>query len=115
LRDPPVIEEKRIASCSISIIDEFFLKHGNIIKETPPSLFYGADETMLEELSRGKVKVSEDSQEALTRGDHDFPYISSTMCHSVTGDSLPLFITNDGRSFKSCLSCCFATILSDKL
>jgi hypothetical protein len=48
LRKPRFVDEKRITACSISTIDGFFMKHGSLINSTPPSLIYGADETMLE-------------------------------------------------------------------
>jgi hypothetical protein len=92
LRKNRIIDLSRIRSCTRDIIHGYFIKHGARFRDVPPQLIYGADETMLESLTNGKVVVPEDNEEALSSSGETFPHITAMLCHSITGDKLPPFI-----------------------
>ena len=60
----------------------------NIIKEVPPCLLLGADETKLDTPKNGNVVVPKSVQEAISQGLPDMPHITSMCCHTVTGKGL---------------------------
>ena len=57
-----------------------------------PIMIFGADETMLDPVSRKKVVVPQSLQVVLHEDLPDMTHISGMMCHSISGVALPPFI-----------------------
>lgn len=94
------IDSARWLSCSKKVIREYYTMFANIIKEVPPCLLLGADETMLDAPKNGKVVVPKSVQEAISQGLPDMPHITSMCCHTVTGKAFTPFLILKG--LKNC-------------
>jgi hypothetical protein len=86
------IDKERLEGCARDLIAAFFEKHGEIIRNTPPELLFGCDESMLECQSKTKVVVPIREIEGLSRAADKFPHISAMLAHSACGIALPPFI-----------------------
>ena len=91
LESTQTIDEARWDSCSKNIIKNFYRTYRAVIEACPRPLLFGADETMLKSVMRGKV-LSTKEHDALLRRDSDIPHISAMCCHNIMGEKLPPFI-----------------------
>mgnify|MGYP001084175329 CR=1 FL=1 len=87
-----LIDQKRLDSCSISTIDDFFTKYSDFISQFHLIMIFGADETMLDPQPRKKVVVPKEIQVILHENLPDMAHITGMMCHNVAGVALPPFI-----------------------
>ena len=91
LETPQEIEEHRWENCSKNLIKHFFTIHRELIEACPAPLLFGADETMLKSIMKGKVLTTKEHDKIL-RKESDIPHITAMCSHNVLGEGLPLFI-----------------------
>ena len=72
-----LIGQKRLDSCSISIIQNFFDQFSNFISQFHQMMIFGADETMLDPLPWKNVVVPKEIQVILHENLPDIAHISS--------------------------------------
>ena len=84
-----LIDPKRLDSCSYAVVEKYFNDFGEFIRSFHHALIFGADETMIESLPRKKVVVPNNVQTVLHDDFPDISHITSMMCHTFSGVSLP--------------------------
>ena len=86
---PKEIEESRLLCCNEEVVRHFFITHSNSLLNVPDALLFGADETMLECIKKGKIVLPKNRRN-LESTMEDIYHITAMCCHNVIGDC-PLF------------------------
>ena len=93
LESPLYIDSDRMNKGYLVTLIPFYENNEELITQCPPSLIFGADETMLDTTLRGKLIVDfVDPHPVLGREPLKMPHVTSMCCHTVTGVPLPPFI-----------------------
>jgi hypothetical protein len=85
------IDADRILGCRKEKIEAFYKEHEKTLKETPPTLIFGADETMLNGNYVTKVIVPEEERESFTV-EKPFPHITAMLSQNCVGAVVDPFV-----------------------
>jgi hypothetical protein len=83
---------ERLLGCKPEIIQNFFAQYGDMIKNTPPELIFGADETMIDGVKSQKVLVPKSSHQIFASVSVCYPHMTAMLAHTAPGVSAPPFI-----------------------
>ena len=86
------IDKDRFYSCHEEVIQQYFRTYKEFIDSYPPSLRFGADETMLQPKLSSTSVVPENANAPIQEGAPEVPHITAMCCHNCTGKRCPLFI-----------------------
>lgn len=92
LHTPGNIEINRIMACTPQNIELFTQVFMPIVSKIPPSLRFGADETMLQPNIIKKVLIPNSLAQPILPESIPLPHITAMCCANVFGDKMPLFI-----------------------
>ena len=87
-----LIDTNRLLACTPDHLLKYHSNHAELMKNTPPALIFGADETMLDTSFKTKVITPDHTAEIIAPHLVQIPHLTSMCCHNVIGEKLPPFL-----------------------